>query len=91
MNEYNGFDSREEYLRHTKKSLYKNGLKCMVLCVAILVLMMFLGLDEMEAVSVAIGFPKEIVMFIPKFITVSFGIGSVAYLVSLSIKDTDDK
>ena len=91
MNEYNGFDSREEYLRHTKKSLYKNGLRCMVLCVFILVLMMFLGVDEMEAVSVAIGFPKEIVMFMAKFITVSFGIGSVAYLVSFTIKDMDDK
>mgnify|MGYP006386198605 FL=1 len=87
MKEYNGFDSKEEYVRHTKKTLYKEGLKCMVLSVAILVLMMLLGIEEMKNVVVAIGFSEKIVMLLAKMTTVTFVIGSIAYIVSLSIKD----
>lgn len=91
MKEYNGFDSKEECVRHTKKTLYKEGLKCMVLSVAILVLMMLLGIDEMEKVAIAMGFSEKSVMFIVKLITVSFAIGSIAYLTSFMIKVTDDE
>lgn len=91
MKEYNGFDSKEEYVRHTKKTLYKEGLKCMVLSVAILVLMMLLGIEEMKNVVVAIGFSEKVVMFLAKMTTVTFIIGSIAYLVSLAIEDTGDE
>ena len=87
MKEYNGFDSKEEYVRHTKKTLYKEGLKCMVLSVAILVLMMLLGIEEMKNVVVAIGFSEKIVMLLAQMTTVTFVIGSIAYIVSLAIKD----
>ena len=91
MKEYNGFDSKEEYVRHTKKTLYKEGLKCMVLSVAILVLMMFLGIEEMKNVVVAIGFSEKIVMLLAQMTTVTFVIGSIAYIVSLAIKDPSDE
>ena len=91
MEEYNGFDSREEYVRHTKKTLCKEGLKCMVLSVAILVLMMFLGIEEMKNVVVAIGFSEKIVMLLAQMTTVTFVIGSIAYIVSLTIKDPSDE
>lgn len=87
MKEYNGFDSKEEYVRHTKKTLYKEGLKCMVLSVAILVLMMLLGIEEMKNVVVAIGFSEKIVMLLAQITTVTYVIGSIAYIVSLAIKD----
>ena len=91
MKKYNGFDGKEEYLRHTKKTFYKEGLKCMVLSVVILVLMMLLGIDEMEKVAIDMGFSEKSVMFIVKLITVSFAIGSIAYLISFMIKVTDDE
>ena len=91
MKEYNGFDSKEEYLRHTKKTFYKEGLKCMVLSAVILVLMMLLGIDEMEKVAIAMGFSEKSVMFLVKMTTVTFIIGSIAYLVSLAIEDTGDE
>lgn len=91
MKEYNGFDSKEEYVRHTKKTLYKEGLKCMALSAAILVLMVLLGIDEMEKVAVAIGFSEKVVMFLAKITTVTFVIGSIAYLVSLAIEDPGDE
>ena len=87
MKEYNGFNSKEEYVRHTKKTLYKEGLNCMVLSVAILVLMMLLGIEEMKNVVVAIGLSERVVMFLARMTTVTFVIGSIAYIVSLSIKD----
>lgn len=87
MKEYNGFYSKEEYVRHTKKTLYKEGLKCMVLSVAILVLMMLLGIEEMKNVVVAIGFSEKIVMLLAQITTVTYVIGSIAYIVSLAIKD----
>ena len=91
MKEYNGFDSKEEYVRHTKKTLYKEGLKCMVLSVAILVLMMLLGIEEMKNVVVAIGFSEKVVMFLAKMTTITFIIGSIAYLISLAIEDLGDE
>lgn len=91
MKEYNGFDSKEEYVRHTKKTLYKEGLKCMVLSVAILVLMMLLGIEEMKNVVVAIGFSEKVVMFLAKMTTITFIIGSIAYLISLAIEDPGDE
>ena len=91
MKEYNGFDSKEEYVRHTKKTLYKEGLKCMALSAAILVLMVLLGIDEMEKVAVAIGFSEKVVMFLAKITTVTFVIGSIAYLVSLAIEEQGDE
>ena len=91
MKAYNGFDSTEEYVRHTKKTLYKEGLKCMALSAAILVLMVLLGIDEMENVAVAIGFSEKVVMFLAKITTVTFVIGSIAYLVSLAIEEPGDE
>ena len=91
MKEYNGFDSKEEYVRHTKKTLYKEGLKCMALSAAILVLMVLLGIGEMEKVAVAIGFSEKVVMFLAKITTVTFVIGSIAYLVSLAIEEPGDE
>lgn len=91
MKEYNGFNSKEEYVRHTKKTLYKEGLKCMVLSVVILVLMMFLGIEEMKNVVVAIGLSERVVMFLARMTTVTFVIGSIAYIVSLAIKDPGDE
>lgn len=91
MKEYNGFNSKEEYVRHTKKTLYKEGLNCMVLSVAILVLMMLLGIEEMKNVVVAIGLSERVVMFLARMTTVTFVIGSIAYIVSLAIKDPGDE
>ena len=63
----------------------------MVLSAVILVLIMLLGIDEMEKVAIAMGFSGKSVMFIVKLITVSFAIGSIAYLISFMIKVTDDE
>ena len=91
MKEYNGFDSKEEYVSHTKKTRYKEGVNCMVLAVAILVLMMPLGIEEMNNVVVAIGFSEKFVMFLAKMTTITFIIGSIAYLISLAIEDPGDE
>lgn len=91
MKEYNEFDSEKEYVKHTKKTLYKEGMKCMALSAAILVLMMLLGIDELEKVAVAIGFSEKVVIFLAKMTTLTFVIGSIAYLVSLAIEDPGDE
>ena len=35
MDEYNGFESKEEYLQHIKKLFYKNGMKCMIISIGL--------------------------------------------------------
>lgn len=67
------------------------AVKCMVLSVAILVLMMLLGIEEMNNVVVAIGFSEKFVMFLAKMTTITFIIGSIAYLISLAIEDPGDE
>ena len=52
---------------------------------------MLLGIDEMEKVAVAIGFSEKVVMFLAKITTVTFVIGSIAYLVSLAIEEPGDE
>ena len=45
----------------------------------------------MKNVVVAIGFSEKIVMLLAKMTTVTFVIGSIAYIVSLTIKDPSDE
>ena len=40
---YDDFESKKEYLIHVKTVFYKNGMKCMVLWAAVLVLVFAIG------------------------------------------------
>ena len=75
--------SKKEYLIHVKTAFYKNGMKCMVLSVAVLLLMFAIGA---EAVKTLTSIPKNIFWIFQKLITGYFVIGAVSYLFSFFIK-----
>ena len=75
--------SKKEYLIHAKAAFYKNGMKCMVLSVAVLLLMFAIGA---EAVKTLTSIPKNIFWIFQKLITGYFVIGAVSYLFSFLIK-----
>ena len=54
---YEDFESKKEYLIHVKTVFYKNGMKCMALSVAVLVLLFAIGVDTVKTVS---GIPENI-------------------------------
>ena len=76
---YEDFESKKEYLIHVKTVFYKNGVKCMVLSVAVLLLMFAIGA---EAVKTLTSIPKNIFWIFQKLITGYFVIGAVSYLFS---------
>ena len=80
---YEAFESKKEYLLHTKNVFYKNGMKCMVLSVAVLLLMFAIGADVVKVVT---GIPENIFWIFQKLITGYFVIGAVGYLFSFLIK-----
>ena len=80
---YDDFESKKEYLTHVKTVFYKNGMKCMVLSVVVLLLMFAIGA---EAVKTLTGIPENIFWIFQKLITGYFVIGAVSYLFSFLIK-----
>ena len=80
---YEDFESKKEYLIHVKTVFYKNGMKCMVLSVAVLLLMFAIGA---EAVKTLTGIPENIFCIFQKLITGYFTIGGLGYLFSFLIK-----
>ena len=80
---YEDFESKKEYLIHVKTVFYKNGVKCMVLSVVVLLLMFAIGA---EAVKTLTGIPENIFWIFQKLITGYFVIGAVSYLFSFLIK-----
>ena len=80
---YEDFESKKEYLIHVKTVFYKNGMKCMVLSVAVLVLLFAIGADTVKYVS---GIPENIFWILQKIITGYFVLGAVGYLSSFFIK-----
>ena len=79
---YEDFESKKEYLIHVKTVFYKNGMKCMVLSVAVLLLMFAIGA---EAVKTLTSIPENIFWIFQKLITGCFVIGAVSYLFSFLI------
>lgn len=84
MDEYNGFESKEEYLQHIKKLFYKNGMKCMILSIVSLLLLFAIGPDKVREVT---GIPDNIYWLMQKIITGCFLIGVVGCLISFWIED----
>ena len=80
---YEDFESKKEYLIDVKTVYYKNGMKCMMLSVAVLVLLFAIGTDTVKTVS---GIPENIFWILQKVITGSFALGAVGYLFSFFIK-----
>ena len=80
---YDDFESKKEYLTHVKTVFYKNGMKCMVLSVVVLLLMFAIGA---EAVKMLTGIPENSCWIFQKLITGYFVIGAVSYLFSFLIK-----
>ena len=82
MEEQNEFETKEEYLKHIKELFYKQGLKCMVTSVIVLLLMFWLYESDQTILFLI---PKGLFWFVQKATTVCFVIGAIAYLVSYFI------
>jgi hypothetical protein len=80
---YEDFESKKEYLTHIKTVFYKNGVKCMVLSVAVLLLMFAIGAEEVKTLT---SITENIFWIFQKLITGYFVIGAVSYLFSFLIK-----
>ena len=80
---YEDFESKKEHLIHVKTVFYKNGVKCMVLSVAVLLLMFAIGAEEVKTLT---SIPENIFWIFQKLITGYFVIGAVSYLFSFLIK-----
>ena len=71
MKEYNGFETKEEYLRYTKKSLYKNGLTCMACAAIVIVLLFILGLNPAGEVMIM---PAKMFWFIQRYLRLALSL-----------------
>ena len=83
MKKYNEFESKEEYLTYVKKLFLKDGMKCMLLSAGVLLLLFVIGAEAVQEIT---GIPENIYWFVQKMVTVCFGIGVAAYIISFLIK-----
>ena len=83
MINFNEFESREEYLSYMKILFLKDGMKCMLLSAGVLLLLFVIGAEAVQEIT---GIPENIYWGVQKMVTVCFGIGVAAYIISFLIK-----
>lgn len=77
------FETTAERLTYTKKELYENGMKCMILSTIILLLMLIMGIGTANAL---LPFPQTIVSIMKYLDLFGFTVGATGYLISFVIK-----
>lgn len=82
MEGYNGFESKEEYLKYIKGIFYKQGLRCMMFSAAALLLLFYLHKNVQISTQLI---PEQLFWFLQKATTVCFAIGAMGYLISVGI------
>ena len=76
-------EDKNQYLKRTKSTLHKEGMRCMVLGTIMLVALFIICTDGQGGVRF---FPDELFWLIQRIITLCFIVGAAGYLLSLTIK-----